>query len=120
MKVAASYCYKYVISEDLVILLQAGFSYFRRRQAGERKTYSVDQDVVDLTCTPRSADDVTPAVWVTIELDPFSRQTCERSEKDLNWLVQDWSKVSGRPVECFATETGSNGKTEPAAKQKLV
>ncbi|ETL46154.1 hypothetical protein L916_03903 [Phytophthora nicotianae] len=30
-------------------------------------------DVVDLTCAPSSGELTTSAVWVTAELDPFSR-----------------------------------------------
>ncbi|ETP40262.1 hypothetical protein F442_12369 [Phytophthora nicotianae P10297] len=31
-------------------------------------------DVVDLTCAPSSGELTTSAVWVTAELDPFSRK----------------------------------------------
>ncbi|KAG3084040.1 hypothetical protein PC128_g4840 [Phytophthora cactorum] len=132
-QVASSYCYSYVIPEVLVISLQAGLDHFRSRQAAERKAHNEDHDVVHLTSTPSSADGTTLAVWVTPELDPFSSEcvsatraffrtmkTCERWENDLTWLLQDWSKVSGRPVEFLALETASNGKTAPAAKQHLV
>ncbi|ETM97355.1 hypothetical protein PPTG_24994 [Phytophthora nicotianae INRA-310] len=63
----------YVVPEDLVISLQAGIDYYRSQQAAEHKAQNEDHNVVDLICTPSSADDTTLAVWVTPELDLFSR-----------------------------------------------
>ncbi|ETP02491.1 hypothetical protein F441_20456 [Phytophthora nicotianae CJ01A1] len=95
---------RYVVPEDLVISLQAGIDYYRSQQAAEHKAQNEDHNVVDLICTPSSADDTTLAVWVTPELDLFSRtkKSWESWGKELTWLLQDWSK------------------TAPTAKQHLI
>ncbi|KAF1777519.1 hypothetical protein GQ600_6272 [Phytophthora cactorum] len=38
----------------------------------------------------------------------------------MDWINQDWMKVTGRPVEFFADETASAGKLAPEAKQRLA
>ncbi|KAG1713189.1 hypothetical protein DVH05_000909 [Phytophthora capsici] len=127
---AKSYCYSYIIPEDFVISLQAALDYFRSRQFGDREA---KKTVVDLTCSPDSAKEKTLAVWVTPELEPFLsdcvcamttfyriKKTCASWVDDVSWILQDWSKVTGRPVELFALETGSNGNTAHDARQRLA
>ncbi|KAG4234910.1 hypothetical protein PC116_g16940 [Phytophthora cactorum] len=79
--------------------------------------------MVDLTSTPSSADDTTLAVWVTPQLEPFScecvhtmktfyriKKSCNWWARDMDWINQDWMKVTGWPVEFFADETASAGR----------
>ncbi|KAG3076028.1 hypothetical protein PI125_g21617 [Phytophthora idaei] len=90
-------------------------------------------EMVDHTSTPSSADDTTLVVWVTPQLEPFScecvhtmetfyriKKSCNWWARDMDWINQDWMKVTGWPVEFFADETASAGKLAPEAKQRLA
>ncbi|KAI9994391.1 hypothetical protein PInf_011005 [Phytophthora infestans] len=90
---ASSYCYSYVIPEDLIVSLQAALNNYEICRNEDRKTRGQMQEAVDLTSTPSSAHDKTLA---------------------------DWAKVTGRPVEFFAEETDSSGKPSAESKQMLV
>ncbi|KAG1698386.1 hypothetical protein DVH05_014889 [Phytophthora capsici] len=61
--------YSYIIPDGLIISLQAAMDYFRSRQFEDREAKKA---VVDLTCSPNSAEEEKLAFWVTPELEPFS------------------------------------------------
>ncbi|ETO77342.1 hypothetical protein F444_07466 [Phytophthora nicotianae P1976] len=48
------------------------------------------------------------------------KRSCDWWERDLDWITQDWMKVTGRPIEFFAAQTDSDGKAAPEAKQRLT
>ncbi|KAG2796772.1 hypothetical protein PC118_g21973 [Phytophthora cactorum] len=68
---AASYCYSYVIPEELIVSLQAALRDFR---IAREHDYKEMPEVMGLTSTPSPADDKTLAVWVTPQPDPFARE----------------------------------------------
>ncbi|KAE9021506.1 hypothetical protein PR003_g13962 [Phytophthora rubi] len=98
---AASYCYSYLIPDDLVISLQADLDYFRTSKEAERQRNKGSPGVVDLTCTPDSTDDATLAVWVTPELDPFS-SVCVCYE----YLLQNKTKLHAVDTRCGLASAG--------------